>query len=261
MENNRPQAVLTIITIVKDDPTGLTRTLKSLTGCELTQVEVLIVDSSADSDQIRNLKQEYLPAASLFWTPPLGIYSAMNTGLERATGEYVWFLNGGDELASPLALESVVSALATKPDWLYGQVEFTKNGEIGVTPPPFDYELEKKRRFSHGRFPPHQGTIVQTRLARELGAFDVEYEIASDYHLMLKLSQVSSPTQIPIQLARFWTGGISTTNWLNAIKEFHDARKAALDLSVGQRIRDRFATDWLRIKTLLAKLPRLTGRR
>jgi len=236
MESNKTRAVLTIITIIKDDPTGLTRTLRSLARCDFEKLEVLIVDSSADSEKTKKLKREFVPTATLFWTPPEGIYRAMNTGLEGAIGEYIWFLNAGDELASPLALQTVLSALVTKPDWIYGQVEFTKNGEIGVTPPPFDYEVEKQRRFSHGRFPPHQGTIVRTELARELGGFDETYAIAADYHLMLKLSRENVPVEIPITVARFWTGGTSSQSWRQANREFHRARIHALDLSTFAQI-------------------------
>lgn len=254
MENNSTKPDLTIVTISKNDPKGLTRTLKSLAGCEFDRVEVLIVDSSRDPSESASLQQRYLPAAVLHWTPPSGIFSAMNTGLNQTSGEYVWFLNGGDELSHPLALKIVLDALSTKPAWLYGQVEFTKDGINSVTPAPFDYELEKSRRFSHGRFPPHQGTIVRTDLAQELGGFNPKYKITSDYDLMLKLSQVSTPTEIPVSLSRFWTGGTSSTHWSEAITEFQDARKATLNLSAGQLVRDRFATDWLLTKTFLAKL-------
>jgi len=236
MDSKKTHPILTIITIVRDDPTGLTRTLNSFDKTDLDQIEVLIIDSSALQKNTQNITEGLLPPATFSWTPPRGIFNAMNTGLAMANGDYIWFINAGDELTSPIALESVLNALTFRPNWLFGQVEFTRNGESGITPPPFDYEKEKQRRFSQGRFPPHQGTIVRTQLARELGGFDETYAIAADYHLMLKLSEQATPTEITNTIARFWTGGTSSKNWRQAIREFHRARIHALELNSFARI-------------------------
>ena len=48
----------------------------------------------------------------------------MNKGLQKATGDYVWFINAGDTLCSSDTVQSVVSKLQKRkalPDIIYGE--------------------------------------------------------------------------------------------------------------------------------------------
>lgn len=254
MLRNETSNLLTIVSIVKDDQSGLERTLRSLQGIDLSQAEVIVVDSSQQVEPTKQLVSVFLPTAKLMWVSPEGIYSAMNSGLSEAQGQYIWFLNAGDELAGTEAFNDVMQELTNGPDWIYGQVEFTKNGERGIIPPPFDYQKEKQKRFSRGRFPPHQGTITRTALIRELGGFDESFYITADYHLMLKLALKSDPLELDFRVARFWIGGISTSQWRIAIGQFHRARVETYQLIGFQVVSERYNTAIMLTRTLIGRI-------
>ena len=55
--------------------------------------------------------------------PDKGIYDAMNKGLKKATGDYVWFLNAGDEIYSPDTL-NYMNSIEGDADAFYGEVEY-----------------------------------------------------------------------------------------------------------------------------------------
>lgn len=220
---------LSIVTVVKDDLPGFNRTLASLAQSSpgaLLESEWIVVDSSSHTQEIPQAVQSSPLTCQLAWTPPEGVFEAMNTGLAMASGDYVYFLNAGDTLHSAASLPAILTGLSdTNPAWLYGQVAFVNGMGALTVPPRFNYSEEERALFARGRFPPHQGTVVNRRVLLELGGFDVRYRIAADYALALRLSQISAPTEVTEVIADFAMGGISQRRWRDSVREFHAARQ------------------------------------
>lgn len=161
------------------------------------------------------------------WQKPLGVYAAMNAGLEAATGDYAWFLNAGDEVAAPGTLARVRSRL-NGCTWAHGPVVVVgRNGRETVTP-AWDYATERTRLFARGSFPAHQGTFATTAALRSSGGFDASYAICADYKVALQLSLAADPIVLEFPVARFAEGGVSTTRWRTSVSEFHRARREVL---------------------------------
>lgn len=249
--------VLSIITVVKDDDDGLRQTMESLkasTDCEFSDIEWIIIDSSADPDSVRELTSRSDLTPALIWEPPSGIFEAMNSGLRAARADYVFFLNAGDRLRDSSALDRIIRVLQNeKPSWLYGQVSFINEQGREVVPPAFDYRKEKRALFARGRFPPHQGTVVRRSLLLAVGGFDTRYQIVADYAAALRLSLASEPYVMPEVLAEFTTGGISTTCWRQSLREFHQARQETFEPKGLSKAAEIFRTLQLRIKRGLAE--------
>lgn len=235
--------LLSIITVVKDDADGFCRTRDSLARqrpAEQTSagLEWLVIDSSGDADGNGGGKGDGVPAllsknaappSTYHWTPPAGVYQAMNVGLDQAKGDYVLFLNAGDELFDSTTVSVIQSYLERdRPLWLFGQVCFVSENGNRVTPPPMDYPRERDASFSRGRFPPHQGTIVKRQALIDSGGFDTSYRIAADYATCLRLVQQQDPVIIGETIAVFYEGGLSTNAWRVSMREFHRARRDIL---------------------------------
>ena len=229
MSRNEPW--LTVVTVVKDLPLDFDRTVSSLESQTDQDFEFVVIDSSDDAHSVT--KSCSRVAHAYFWTPPRGIYEAMNQGWRSATGEYIYFLNAGDVLHDPSTLSLVRSALSgdSSPAWAFGPVQiFGSDGSVTITP-DWDYAAHRAALFALGNFPPHQGTFVKRTLLSEIGGFDTSYRIAADYAAFLQLSQLSNPRELDFVIADFTEGGASTTHWLESFKEFHAARRATFDPS------------------------------
>ena len=152
---------ITVVTVVKDDPEGLTRTYSSLAVDKDDGVEYLVVDSSSDRTAVDQALEESGLQPRVQWMPPEGIYRAMNKGLALARGTYVYFLNAGDEIA-PGALSHIRSRLqTTNAAWAFGPVEIVgTDGTVTVTE-AIDIKEERMHCFARGRFPAHQGTSAR----------------------------------------------------------------------------------------------------
>lgn len=211
---------LTVVTVVKDDPEGLARTVASLAPQDRRGVEHIVVDGS-----IRPVAPAAVAATSgtLLREDPRGIYVAMNTGLAAAQGRFAWFLNAGDTAARHDTIERM-RPLVEGAIWAHGPVVVIGRGGRRVTTPDWDYRAERKRAFARGRFPAHQGTIASVAALRRIGGFDVRYRVCADYAAALRLSLLADPVAIPFPIACFHEGGTSTIQWRRSVMESHRAR-------------------------------------
>ena len=218
---------LSVVTVVKDDPKGLDVTLDSLQLQNLRGVEYIVIDSSRDRLGVADrVSSRGIANSAVYWIEPEGIYSAMNQGIRYSTGEYIYFANAGDAFASPDILANIHKVIEQcDPDWVMGPIEIAEQSGRIVKSPIWNFSLQKSRLFARGLFAPHQGTFARTSTVRELGGFDTSFEIAADYALFLKLTQISEPAVVEYAIARFSEGGISTSNWQKSFREFHRARR------------------------------------
>jgi GT2 family glycosyltransferase len=234
---------LTVVTVVRDDLAGLQRTCSSLAEQDLTGVDYVVVDSSADRASVTAATTAAGLDARHQWVEPAGVYPAMNHGLSLASGTYTYFLNAGDALYGPDVLQLVHAALlSTDASWAFGPVEVVSRDRTRTITPPWDFSRERDLSFSRGHFPPHQGTFVRTSLLRDIGGFDPSYTIVADYAAFLRLSQVTDPLVLDSVIATFVEGGVSTTRWKASIREFHQARRRILGPTGPAAWRERYET-------------------
>jgi glycosyltransferase involved in cell wall biosynthesis len=233
---------LSVVTVVKDDVDGFARSMASLREQDLSEVEWVVIDGSSDAQAIPALlAQDGAPSAVYRYEAPSGIYPAMNTALDVASGDVVYFLNAGDALATSSVLARVREHLGDAV-WGFGPVEIEEASGSVIVTPPWDYEAEKRTGFSRGLFPPHQGTFARTSVLLGIGRFDTSYRIAADYAAALRLSQLADPVELPFVIARFREGGTSTVRWQESFREFHRARREILRPSGASALRERWET-------------------
>jgi putative colanic acid biosynthesis glycosyltransferase len=168
--------LISIVTVVKNDEAGLRRTRGSVAAQRFQDFEWLIVDGASTDGTVaaaRSFRESYVHLTS---EPDAGIYDAMNKGLERATGDYVLFLNAGDCIARHTTLESVARRVRERPiDFLYGDSYEAFGGERLI------YKTARGHaRIKYGMFGCHQAMYYRRTLIDAL-RFDADFWIAGDY--------------------------------------------------------------------------------
>ncbi len=102
-----PGPKISITTVVKNDAAGLEKTILSACGQQGTTPELIVVDGGSTDGTVAVIRRYQDKIA--FWSSESdqGIYDAMNKGLDKASGEWVIFLNAGDVFSSDLTLRSL----------------------------------------------------------------------------------------------------------------------------------------------------------
>jgi glycosyltransferase involved in cell wall biosynthesis len=89
--------VLSVITIVYNNARDIDRTLLSVLNQIYDGIEYIVVDGASNDGTLEIIKRYESRIAKLISEKDKGIYDAMNKGLALATGDYVIFMNSGDE--------------------------------------------------------------------------------------------------------------------------------------------------------------------
>lgn len=226
MEKNVKFSVVTICYNVKDE---LERTLRSLwaqtyvaagdglagdcgTGNDGGKFagdcggyESIVVDGGSSDGTAAFLHREKRIARYVS-EPDRGVYDAMNKGLRLCRGDFVIFMNAGDEFFNPRVLERAAAVLRAHPDcrFLFGDACLV--GEDGHC------------RFREYDAPVtmqnicHQSIFYDRRLFAELGMYDERYRVVADYDFNLRAIAGSGvvPYHFSYPVCRFYEGGLSS---------------------------------------------------
>ncbi len=203
---------LSIVTINRDNSVGLRRTLESTLSGQtgFDDWEQIVVDG-ASTDGSFTVLDEWKDCPRLGWhvsEPDTGIYSAMNKGAAHARGDYLLFLNSGDELL-PNVLEKVFDE-APDADIVYGD-ELCRRGDGSEYTWSVATEDWTPAFFLFGGFP-HQACLISRRLHESLGGYDETYRIVGDSQFLLRslLRPGLRVRKLPLTIARYYLDGISS---------------------------------------------------
>jgi glycosyltransferase involved in cell wall biosynthesis len=212
-------ATLSIVTVVKDDLPGLSRTAQAILSQTQMPFEWIIIDGTIGSECERFISNLRIDFNHLYVKQdPNGIYSAMNLGLEMSTGEFVWFINAGDYPLGQSVLGLVNGALNEpgSPDLLaFTVIHLIENKKFysATIPKTETHEGYSKAAINH------QGFVAARKIFTLVGNFDESLQIAADSKFMDLAISRSKIKCLNFALIGFELGGASSQNYSVAIRE------------------------------------------
>ena len=219
---------LWVITLAKDNPTELYLTLRSIALQSEKPHGVLVVDGSRPVNQIEILEVSEKLGASYIWTKPRGIYDAMNRGLDNVPSDcFVLFLNSGDWLCSPKSVKYVREAIDRHPevDWCVGDLIAINGTNVSRSARHRIAPQSRKRLRLNDFWFPHPSTAVRASALDENGRFVLNFAIAADYLMSLKLWESSGPPLlVDIPISAHYLNGLSASSPITSTLERSRAR-------------------------------------
>ena len=214
---------LSVITIVFNDARHIERTLLSVLNQTYANIEYIVVDGSS-TDGTLDIIKLYKDRISKFVTEPdKGIYDAMNKGLALATGDYVLFMNSGDEFYSPDTVANVFAS-ADAADIYYGETEMidAAGNILGrrrhKAPARFTW-----RSFKYGMSVSHQAIYIKRSLTE---LYDRQYQLSSDIDWIIRAAKKAEKiVNVNQYVARYLVGGISKKKHRQSLLERFDIMK------------------------------------
>ena len=225
----------TIITVTFNAEAVFQRTANSVLMQTYPYVEHLIIDG-ASRDRTVEMAHIYKVKSDEAKTghniliasePDNGLYDAMNKGLDRATGDYVWYVNAGDALASPTTVEDLVRATCTGdslPDVLYGDTRLidAEDHDLGLRRLRPPHQLDW-RSFRSGMLVCHQAFVAKRSISPH---YDLRYRFSADVDWCIRVLKEAKTTAFyPEPIALYLNEGTTTANHrASLIERFHVMR-------------------------------------
>ena len=209
-------AKISIITITFQAEAYIQRTLDSVHAQgHRDQFEYIIVDGNSRDQTMSLIQNASIKPDVLISENDKGIYDAMNKGLAKATGEYVMFMNAGDEFASDDTLKTTLNHLSESPDVLYSDANFVdlKGNFMGKRSEATPHQLPQNltwRDFKFGMLICHQSFICKKSIAP---FFSLEYQLSSDIDWEIQcLKAANKISYMPEPICNYLMGGASVKN-------------------------------------------------
>ncbi|MFC6102656.1 glycosyltransferase family 2 protein [Olivibacter domesticus] len=160
----------------------LLKCLESIRSQRFKNIEIIVIDGGSKDATISILKSFNHSSLLFISEPDLGIYDALNKGVKRAKGDWLYFLGSDDFLLE--GFSDFAEKLKNSKAIYYGNSESHYSGTVKPT-----YEI-LKGRFTSYRLTKycmnHQSIIYPSSIFKYYH-YDLRYKVFADYALNLVL--------------------------------------------------------------------------
>lgn len=170
--------LLSIITPVFNGGEKIAATLTSVLDQDSSLFEYHIVDGGS-ADATLDVVRRHAPKVDLISEPDAGVYDAVNKGIARSQGRFVYVIGAGDVLR-PGVLEKLAGRLASMPpnSIVYGNVNWISQKRV------YDGPFSKRDLTTHCIC--HQAMFVDRSVFELVGTYDLRYPISADWHFNIR---------------------------------------------------------------------------
>ena len=212
-----------IIIPTYNSESSLKETLDSVLEQSFTDLEIILMDGGSKDITIAIAESYNDSRIKIYSEPDKGVYDAMNKGILKANGEWLYFIGSDDYLHAADVLQKVYDQLQKiKNHVLYGNViikgdaGWAKDGQIYNG----KYTLQRLLRgnICHQAIFYRRSFLIENNLI-----YNLNYPIVADWDFNIQCRLKTSFTYLAIIVAVFNAGGISTgaTNSDPFLDEIH----------------------------------------
>lgn len=172
---------ISIITINYNNDLGLEKTIKSVLNQSFKLFEYIVIDGNS-TDNSKAIIDKYKSKLD-YWVSEddKGIYNAMNKGIQRASGDYLLFMNSGDVLIDDPDILSACEAKLVEDIVAFDCFLEKDNQIVGkrthIDNPTLYYVYQKGLK--------HQSTFIKKSMFDNFGLYDESFKISGDYEFGL----------------------------------------------------------------------------
>ncbi|MEN0053207.1 MAG: glycosyltransferase family 2 protein [Mucilaginibacter sp.] len=214
---------LTVITIVYNNVRDIERTMLSVLGQTYANIEYIIIDGLSNDGTLEVINKYGDRISKIISEKDKGIYDAMNKGLAIATGDYIIFMNSGDEFYDAGTVAAVFAA-ANDADIYYGETEMIDDAGQSLgqrrhkAPAKFTW-----RGFKYGMSISHQAIYIKRALTEP---YDSKYQLSADIEWIIRAAKKAKTiVNVNRYVAKYLVGGMSKKKHRQSLEERFDIMK------------------------------------
>lgn len=204
---------ITIITVVLNRAETIRDTIESVLNQTYKNIEYIIVDGKS-SDGTMSVVNEYKDKISTIVSEKdEGMYSAINKGIKLATGDVVGLIHSDDFYLDDYVIQRVVDEfMSKKVDSVFADLLYIKDENLDKVLRYYSAKNFTREKLTYGIMPPHPTFFVKKEIYEKYGYYEVDYKIASDYEMFVRLLYINkiSYAYIHLPIIKMRVGGVSS---------------------------------------------------
>lgn len=220
--NSHPHPKFSIITVTYQAGKVLEDTIQSVIFQTYRNVEYIIVDGGSTDNTLEIVKKYHDRISIVVSEPDKGLYDAMNKGIRLATGDYLCFLNAGDELHENETLQRMVLTLKGKelPDVIYGETAIVdEEGHFLHMRRLQAPDVLHWKSFKQGMLVCHQAFFARRELALR-HPYNLQYRFSADFDWCIRIMKDAKRLHnTRLTLIDYLNEGMTTRNHKASLKE------------------------------------------
>lgn len=227
---SKKNPLISIITVVFNGEKYLEQAILSVAQQTYKNIEYIIIDGGSKDKSTEIIKNH--EDVIDFWISEKdrGIYNAMNKGIKLSRGDFIGFVNSDDYLYKDTILKLANAIKNDSIDYSVGPVDIISQNkkfkETALVLPDF----LNKERFIFNMATHHLSFYVSRKIINEIGHFDENFKIRSDYDMTINVMSLSKKYFKFIEsVGAFREGGISGS-YKTYLESFHILRKHDITL-------------------------------
>jgi glycosyltransferase involved in cell wall biosynthesis len=193
MDLTNQHPLITVVTVVYNNVASIEQTILSVLNQTYPNLEYIIIDGGSTDGTLEVISKYSDRISTLLSEPDQGIYDAMNKGIKIASGEWINFMNSGDQFSNTDTLSKIFAReIPSGIQFIYG--DFYMDGGLPEGKRLFHADYEKGIVL-------HQSVVYKKELHNYFGYYQVTKKIiVSDYlffnavpgHMIMKTDVVIS---------------------------------------------------------------------
>ncbi|GAB3732848.1 glycosyltransferase family 2 protein [Spirosoma lituiforme] len=193
--------IISVIIPTYNSAKTLQAAIDSVRSQKYKNIELIVIDGNS-TDNTKNIIDENAEYITKWVSESdSGIYEAMNKGIEKSTGDWLYFLGSDDQLCDKI-IEKILVFLNSEVDVVYGDVVYdtgyAMRSCVGIR-----CLLENRLH--------HQSAFYHRSLFNDF-RYDTLCRVNSDYELTLRIYLQKRPTvYVPFTIAVCGSTGVSST--------------------------------------------------
>jgi glycosyltransferase involved in cell wall biosynthesis len=205
---------VSLITVSFNSEKTIRDTIESVLCQDYKYIEYIIIDGGSTDSTLDIIKSFGSQIQTVVSEEDAGIYDAMNKGVALSTGDVIGIINSDDFYPENNIISTIVKVFQANctSELVLGGIDFVKHDDIKTSIRKYSSKYFMPWMMRFGIMPPHPGAFISRDVYARNGKYKLDYTIAADYDLLLRILLVDKTvyTKIDQTLVRMRLGGVST---------------------------------------------------
>ncbi len=213
---------ITVITIVRNDVKNIYKTLLSVVQQTYSNIEYIIKDGNSSDGTLQCIKTvigEHCDSKTkLIISEDFGIYDAMNQALSYATGDWVIFMNSGDEFFDKNVISKIFHNSKTQYGLICGDTVTKCGNQYGF--------WKSNVKDAYNKMPCSHQSCFMKRDFLVRHSFDPQLKICADYDCLLSIIDSGAEVfEYDGIVSIYGLDGVSSLKFIERYKDYLEVKR------------------------------------